>query len=232
MNVIVLEENVTTGSKCMVYECPEYHGFLNSKQNPSLYNYYSMYSKPLPNENYTCVPGIGIFDVVSDRMNFSNAMEACEEVGGHLANIVSETRTSMLSALVSSTLTNFTIRNRRAYVGLFFDEDFVTIMGELLACLPYRAWAPGHPKARKIEKDCVVITSNRYWETENCSKKLPYVCELIADGPMTAVERYCAAIRNPKRRKNCIIRNQKHFEQIKQKEQQCNVNANNNSNDL
>lgn len=65
-----------------------------------------------------------------------------------------------------------------------------------LSCLPFRAWAPGHPKARRLKKDCVVITSNRYWETEDCSKKMPYICELIPDGPLSPVERYCAPISN------------------------------------
>lgn len=63
-------------------------------------------------------------------MNYSNAMEACEEAGGQLANIVSDTRTSLLAALISSALTNYTIRHRRAFVGLFYDEQFVTITGE------------------------------------------------------------------------------------------------------
>lgn len=69
-------------------------------------------------------------------------------------------------------------------------------LGEPLTCLPYRAWAPGHPKAERLKKDCVVLTSNRYWETEDCSKKLPFICELIPDGPLTNVERYCAPISN------------------------------------
>ncbi|XP_050530650.1 uncharacterized protein LOC126899644 isoform X2 [Daktulosphaira vitifoliae] len=133
--------NITISSTCVVFECPEYHGFLTSSiADQSLYNYYSAYSKPLR---------------------------------------------------------------------------------EPLACLPYRAWAPGHPKSRKIKKDCVVLTSNRYWETEDCSKNMPFICELIADGPMSAVERYCAPIKNHRRRKNCIVRNYKQFEQIEQTEQQC-----------
>lgn len=62
--------------------------------------------------------------------------------------------------------------------------------------MPFRAWAPGHPKARRLKKDCVVVTSNRYWETEDCSKKMPYICELLPDGPLSPVERYCAPISN------------------------------------
>ncbi|XP_050530649.1 uncharacterized protein LOC126899644 isoform X1 [Daktulosphaira vitifoliae] len=214
--------NITISSTCVVFECPEYHGFLTSSiADQSLYNYYSAYSKPLPNENYTCIPGLGVFDIITNRMNYSDAIEACIDAGGHLANIVSDTRTSLLASLVSSALTNYTTKHQRAFVGLFFDEHFVTITGEPLACLPYRAWAPGHPKSRKIKKDCVVLTSNRYWETEDCSKNMPFICELIADGPMSAVERYCAPIKNHRRRKNCIVRNYKQFEQIEQTEQQC-----------
>jgi len=56
-------------------------------------------------------------------------MIACENVGGHLANVVSDSRTSFLAALVSSDLQNKTLNNRKAFVGLFFENDFVTITG-------------------------------------------------------------------------------------------------------
>lgn len=68
--------------------------------------------------------------------------------------------------------------------------------GEPLSCLPFRAWAPGHPKTGKPRKECVVLAGNRYWETEDCSRKLPYICELVPDGPLSPVERYCAPINN------------------------------------
>ncbi|XP_060844821.1 uncharacterized protein LOC132924486 [Rhopalosiphum padi] len=214
-------------STCNVFDCPEFHPFLLTA-NASVYDYYSMYSKPLPSENYTCAPGLGVFELVTNHLNFSNAMVACEDVGGHLANVVSDSRTSFLSALVSSDLKNKTINNRKAFIGLFFENDFVTITGEPLSCLPFRAWAPGHPKSGRPKKECVVLTGNRYWETEDCSKKFPYICELVPDGPLSLVERYCAPINNIKRRKNCILRNHKQFEQIEQTKQQCNgiINTN------
>lgn len=80
-------------------------------------------------ENYTCAPGIGMFEMVMDRLNYSNAMVACEDVGGHLANVVSDLRTSFLASLVSSALANQTASARRAFVGLFFENEFVTITG-------------------------------------------------------------------------------------------------------
>ncbi|XP_025417877.1 uncharacterized protein LOC112688741 [Sipha flava] len=214
------DAEISLSSICNVFECPEFHSFLLTS-SISAYDYYSMFSKPMPTENYTCAPGIGMFEMIIDRLNYSNAMVACEDAGGHLANVVSDPRTSFLASLVSSALANQTASARRAFVGLFFENEFVTITGEPLTCLPYRAWAPGHPKAESLKKDCVVITSDRYWETEDCSKKLPYICELIPDGPLTNVERYCAPISNTKRRKNCILRNQKEFEKTVQTKQEC-----------
>jgi len=70
------------------------------------------------------------------------------------------------------------------------------VQGEPLRCLPFRAWAPGHPKTGSSRKECVVLASNRYWETEDCSRRLPYICELVPDGPLSPVERYCAPINN------------------------------------
>ncbi|XP_060856888.1 uncharacterized protein LOC132934581 isoform X1 [Metopolophium dirhodum] len=212
---------------CNVFDCPEFHPFLLAA-GESVYDYYSMYSKPLPSENYTCAPGLGVFEMVMNPLNYSNAMVACEDVGGHLANVVSDSRTSFLATLVSSDLKNNTPTNRKAFVGLFFENGFVTITGEPLSCLPFRAWAPGHPKTGSPRKDCVVLAANRYWETVDCSRKLPYICELVPDGPLSPVERYCAPINNIKRRKNCILRNHNQFEQIEQTKQQCNGNINTN----
>lgn len=82
-------------------------------------------------ENFTCAPGIGLFEMVTDRLNYSNAMIACEDNGGHLANIVSDPRTSFLTTLVSSVLVNQTVGQRKAFVGLFFENEFITITGKL-----------------------------------------------------------------------------------------------------
>ncbi|VVC28814.1 Hypothetical protein CINCED_3A023927 [Cinara cedri] len=146
-------------------------------------------------------------------------MVACEDAGGHLANVGSDSRTSFLASLVSSALANHTASYRKAFVGLFSDGGFVAVTGEPLNCLPFRAWAPGHPKANKLKKDCTVVTSNRYWKTVDCTLKLPYICELISDGPLSPVERYCAPISNEKRRKNCILRNHKQFQNVEQSNQ-------------
>jgi len=67
--------------------------------------------------------------MVMNPLNYSNAMVACEDVGGHLANVVSDSRTSFLATLVSSDLKNNTPTNRKAFVGLFFENGFVTITG-------------------------------------------------------------------------------------------------------
>lgn len=83
----------------------------------------------IASDNYTCAPGLGVFEMVTNHLNYSNAMMACEDIGGHLANVVTDYRTSFLAALVSSELRNKTVTNRKAYVGLFFENEFVTITG-------------------------------------------------------------------------------------------------------
>lgn len=70
-----------------------------------------------------------MFEMVTDRLNYSNAMIACEEAGGHLANIASDSRTSFLSSMISSALINKTVTLRKAFVGLFYENDFVAVTG-------------------------------------------------------------------------------------------------------
>lgn len=76
-----------------------------------------------------------MFEIITQSLNYSNAMIACEDNGGHLANVVSDMRTSFLANLVSSTLTNQTTTLRKAFVGLFYENDFVTITGKIIVCL-------------------------------------------------------------------------------------------------
>lgn len=73
---------------------------------------------------------MGVFELVADPLNYSNAMIACEDAGGHLANVVSDSRTSFLASLVSTLSFNQTVSVHKAFVGLFFENEFVTITGK------------------------------------------------------------------------------------------------------
>ena len=80
--------------------------------------------------NTTCLPGVGIFILHLTRLNFSNAKEACEVQGAHLALITSEERTNGLSRLVATL--GSSSRLHRAYVGLTdIDQEgkFTSVLG-------------------------------------------------------------------------------------------------------
>lgn len=72
--------------------------------------------------------------VATDVSNYSNAMIACEHAGGHLANVLSDSRTSFLATLVSTINVNRTAaaaNRNKAFVGLFYEnDDFVSVTGE------------------------------------------------------------------------------------------------------
>jgi hypothetical protein len=83
--------------------------------------------------NHTCIPKLGVFRLHPERLNFSQALNSCRSSNSELAHVISEVRTTALSALVQQ-LGN-SRGPKRAYVGL---EDrkvegrFTTTMGNWL----------------------------------------------------------------------------------------------------
>lgn len=133
-------------------------------------------------ENSTCVVGVGIFNLHEQRANYTEAIEICREEGGELANVLTETRTNGLSSIVSTMKTE-----RKAYVGMDDIEQegkFMTITGKLLSCFEFRAWAPGEPRHRRKNEDCVTVNDRGGWKVVDCSKSLPFICELLPKGPL------------------------------------------------
>ncbi|CAB3248157.1 unnamed protein product [Arctia plantaginis] len=163
---------------CEVFKCAETDGGL-SLVNDTRYDYYSLYGKPLPHVNSTCVPATGMFFLVTKKLNYTLAFRECKNITAVPADITSEQRTDALAQLLAGASVD------AAFVGLRSKNGstFVTSNGNGLDCITYRAWAPGHPRRYRNKFDCVVITRHRTWLSTSCKKSYPVLCELIPGGP-------------------------------------------------
>ncbi|CAG4972783.1 unnamed protein product [Colias eurytheme] len=96
---------------CEVLKCAESEGGL-SLSNDTRYDYYSIYAKPIPNVNTTCVPASGMFYLLDNQLNYTQAQNKCKNMSGVLADVTSEQRTDALAqVLINANLA-------AAYVGL------------------------------------------------------------------------------------------------------------------
>ncbi|XP_062548210.1 uncharacterized protein LOC134213292 [Armigeres subalbatus] len=180
---------------CQVLECPEYRN-LSTIVNDTRFDYYSLFTRPPPSENATCIPSVGMFILNDNKLNYTQAFNVCHTLGGSLAHVVSEIRTNMLSKMVANEAGANMNRNitsikenvtlGEAYVGLneITKGAFITSGKEPLECFLYRAWAPGHPSKTR-QAGCVAVTTNHSWTVHNCNKSLQYICELHTSGPPT-----------------------------------------------
>ncbi|PNF32703.1 hypothetical protein B7P43_G12960 [Cryptotermes secundus] len=195
-------------STCIVCDCPEFET-LTSLKKDLRYDYYSLYGNPLPSINHTCIPKVGVFLLHLERLNFSHALNSCRTKDSELAHVISETRTTALSALVKQM--RVSRAPKRAYIGLDdtkVEGRFVTTTGEPLNCFDYVAWAPSEPRDRLADEDCVALGGNKQWQVSRCSAKLPYLCELWPGGDQPADTTIrltkCAELQNSGERKSCF----------------------------
>ncbi|XP_045764216.1 uncharacterized protein LOC123866605 [Maniola jurtina] len=161
---------------CEVLKCAEAAGGL-SLTNDTRYDYYSIYGKPLPSVNSTCVPASGMFFLLPKRRNYTQAEARCKAISGVLADVSSEQRTDALSQVLASAGVD------AAYVAMWSRNDSVFYTNsDSLDCTTYRAWAPGYPR-RSPNMTCVVLTRFHTWKTSPCKAKFQALCELIPGGP-------------------------------------------------
>ncbi|KAJ0181579.1 hypothetical protein K1T71_002301 [Dendrolimus kikuchii] len=163
---------------CEILKCAETESGL-SLENDTRFDYYSLYGRPLPNINSTCVPGLGMFFLHTIQQNFTDSQRVCKNMSGVMADVTTEQRTEALAQL----LTGLSVES--AFVGLLRKNtsSFSGTDGLSLDCFTYRAWAPGHPRRDFNQFDCVLITKQRTWHATSCKKKYPALCELIPGGP-------------------------------------------------
>ncbi|XP_075991766.1 uncharacterized protein LOC142987100 [Anticarsia gemmatalis] len=172
------EGNETLQYTCEVLKCAEADGGL-SLVNDTRFDYYSIYAKPLPHVNSTCVPAIGMFYLITKKQNYTLAARECKNITAAPADILSEQRTDALAQLLAGASVD------AAFVGLRSKNGsgFVSSTGDSLECTTYRAWAPGHPRRYRNKFDCVLITRQRTWRSAPCKASYPILCELIPGGP-------------------------------------------------
>ncbi|KAM3959106.1 C-type lectin 6 [Aphomia sociella] len=158
---------------CEVLKCAEAAGGL-SLTNDTRFDYYSLYAKPLPNVNSTCVPATGMFYLFTKKYNYTVGQHTCKNISGVLADVTSEQRTEALAQLLSGT---------KVDAALMVVLKIFSFTCDTLDCTTYRAWAPGHPRRYYDKFDCVVITRHKTWQSTSCKKQYPILCELVPSGP-------------------------------------------------
>lgn len=121
---------------------------------------------------------MGLFQLNKEKRNYTDAISSCQQQGGDLAHVLSESRTNTLSNVILQELQEW---YKAAYVGL--DDTrveglFETPLGAPLSCFKFRAWAPSHPRNKSRREDCVTLDHEKNWRVVNCKHKLPYICEM------------------------------------------------------
>ncbi|RZB66654.1 uncharacterized protein BDFB_004386 [Asbolus verrucosus] len=208
---------------CQVMGCPETTNSSTLVFDPS-FDYYSAYGdfnckwfnlrirglqpKQLPaTQNATCVKSVGLFDVVQEKRNYTEAINFCQNLGADLADVMSEVRTNALSTLLKSQRGWY----KAAYVGLE-DTDvegtFENPMGNFLQCTKYRAWSVGHPRPNRKHEDCVILDADRVWKAINCKIKQRFICEFYAAPPESPLIEFtnksCTRIKDPAMKRQCL----------------------------
>lgn len=137
----------------------------------------------LVTENATCVKSLGLFVTLDQEQTYLSSIKSCQDIGGDLADVTTETRTKYLSTIVNNTLD---LIYKVAFVGL---DDIgskkllVTAFGMPLTCSRYRAWAPGHPRFEHVPNSCVILGTDRMWSLVDCDRELPALCEIFPEPP-------------------------------------------------
>ncbi|XP_063913659.1 pulmonary surfactant-associated protein A [Zophobas morio] len=206
-------KNYTQGRwfrNCQVLGCPEIRNS-STLVFDAAFDYYTAFGDFNSTQNSTCIKSVGLFSVIETKMNYTDAIYFCQNLGADLANVLSEFRTNTLSALIKP-LKNW---YKAAYVGLE-DMDvegaFRTPMGTLMECSGFRAWAVGHPRPGRKKEDCVILDADKTWRAINCRIKRPFICEFYPTPPALPVVEFatkdCDKIKNKKKKRQCLNNNE------------------------
>lgn len=135
-------------------------------------------------ENATCIKSIGLFDVLSEKENYTMSILKCQSNGADLAHVLTEHRTNYLSELLNKSISDW---YKAAYIGLDdmqIEGKFLTPAGTVMECFRFRAWSPGHPRSKHKSEDCVILDVNKTWRTVKCKLKLHAICEFYPERPL------------------------------------------------
>ncbi|OXU21992.1 hypothetical protein TSAR_016563 [Trichomalopsis sarcophagae] len=172
-------------ANCVLLDCPETKG-LRQLVNVTGVDYYSAYpdAEYKGNESLSCIEKIGLFSLVLDRTNFTNARDNCRKMihfpgrrTGILADPTEESRTRGLASLVGKLTVYVGLSNegdQRVWKNEFGTSERIAIntqnnpvihrtntarlcspTGDALSCSDYRAWATGDPSHNR---GCVALS--------------------------------------------------------------------------
>nr|CAH7752834.1 unnamed protein product [Callosobruchus chinensis] len=88
---------------CHVLGCPEVANSSTFVEDLA-FDYYSAFGNWNATENSTCIESTGLFNILVDRLNYTESALGCQDINAELADIVTETRTKHLSQYIESTL--------------------------------------------------------------------------------------------------------------------------------
>lgn len=144
----------------------------------------SLMAYPAAPANATCLPSVGLFIYSYEQgHNYSEADVICTQQGAILADVLSESRTNYLSALVLQYSSNTTLNAvdyeissnqsvptstpiRHAFVGLKEVErsgKFISSQLKPIECFRYRAWAPKFPRFFFCLTECYNQLNFKNW---------------------------------------------------------------------
>ncbi|XP_001607627.1 uncharacterized protein LOC100123865 [Nasonia vitripennis] len=177
-----LDNGSREAANCVLLDCPETKG-LRQLVNVTGVDYYSAYpdAEYKGNESLSCIEKVGLFSLVLDKTNFTNARDNCRKMihfpgrsTGILADPTEESRSRGLASLIGKLA---------VYVGLSNEGDqrlWKNEFGDALSCSDYRAWATGDPSHNR---GCVALSqsdpkADPVWKLVSCATELPYICEI------------------------------------------------------
>jgi cysteine-rich repeat protein/YVTN family beta-propeller protein len=105
------------------------------------------------------------YDLTTD-LNFADAENACESVGGFLVTVGSAARQTLISSLGSY-----------AWIGLTDQDVEGTFRWVSNTPFVYSNWASGQPNGGGSE-NCVIIENANLWHDYSCGGQHPYFCEI------------------------------------------------------
>ncbi|XP_012218290.1 uncharacterized protein [Linepithema humile] len=173
---------------CQALQCPEDHN-MTTLVSAANYRYYSMYPifAPPAKTMLRCIPRTGLFVLSSERLNYTQARNFCQERNASLTHVISEERTEGLGKLISQNFPSFVGLSNKDKEKIWKNE-----FGEPLSCFDYRAWGEGEPSH---SKGCVTLVnppaknSPPFWKVVPCHTSMPFICE-ISPLPQRASRRH------------------------------------------
>uniref|UniRef100_A0A8C2K8F3 C-type lectin domain-containing protein n=1 Tax=Cyprinus carpio TaxID=7962 RepID=A0A8C2K8F3_CYPCA len=120
-----------------------------------------------------------VFYLVSEKMNWTDALTYCRQHHTDLATINDQTDlTKLLKSLPSGFKDDF-------WIGLYRKSGSAPWVWSDGSISLFRPWLPSQPNNYAGIQHCVCMTTTGYWNDWECPKELPFMCytgELLAAG--------------------------------------------------